>query len=960
MIHSDFQPTGRFAKKGTVLNVILSSSNTALEIVFGQYWEHANLNEGQEIDPISITLNHEVNRVIAPIDGMVYIQNKSATVEACVEIQGGQPVPTYIKGVTVRADFDEQLTRWSASPFIELIGDYVLANFQYAMAVQALTATPVNLDRRIAMMDEVVAHTHVFFGLSKNAIDVAYKSSHRLYIANPDTGPGYASASNYHITFQNDTGAGKHLLVGPENDQWGFYHEVGHTYQMDEMNLGGLGEITNNVSSVYVQEIMGYPNYLDEASTKTNVMKFRETPIAERNFGGITNGRLKVFMFDQLRRGFGSNFYGRLTQKARLDNAMGLPEPVGNLAHEQYFMVTAAQVTQRNLTPFFEEWGLPIESATRTELEKFPALEQLIWNNFDRSTDVMELNLVPLNVPSTLTAPAEGVYFDVNHVPVYYGRGTPGATITLEQGLRTAGWSTLGTTTVNDSGEWSFSGHKLPLGEYEARATQSNGGSGSARNRFTVVEEVEIPVTLTNPATGALFDVNHVPVYSGLGTPGATIIVEQGLRTGDWSKVGEALVDTNGEWLLVGQKLPAGEREARATQNTGAPGFAKNTFTVEGVVESPVTLISPAQDAFFDEHYEPIYSGRGTPDATITVEQGLLEGDWSKVGEVRVNAKGDWSCIGQKLSAGNREARATQSSDGSVSERNVFKVVEFAELPLTLISPANGSTFDEYHQPVYSGRGTPGDLITIEQGLRTSGWSIVATVIVNTNGDWSYIGPRLSAGEREARAKRNRDGALSEYHDFTVKNVLMPVSLLTPTEGHLFESYDVPVYSGRGAAGALIIIEQGLRTGDWSAVGMTKVNDCGDWSFTGNRLAAGEREARATQYLQGVASSDRTSFLVFPREVASLPTPPSNLSYEWTSLTTGRIRWDASNGDSNGGPISYRISQRSDIWHSTDERFYDFTWILPFGFTARLYAIQLGPDGIKRSEKVELDVFRTQ
>lgn len=310
--HSNFQPTGRYAKRGTLLDIIVSPSISGLEVVIGQWGNYEHLNDGSSKTPEIISLNPGVNRVVAPIDGMVYIQSWRAEADAFVDVYGGQAVPTYIKGVTERAEFDLQLSKWASAPFIELIGESVLANFQYAMAVRNLEATPTDLDRRIAMMDEVVAHTNAFCGLSRQATDFSHKASHFIYIANPDTGAGYASAEPHRITFPVSTGAGSHLLVGPEDDQWGLYHEVGHTYQLNEITWAGLGEISVNIYGLAVQEAMGYPNYLDVPSTHEAVQAFRETPIAERNFAGIKNDRLKVLMFDQLRRGFGANFYAQL------------------------------------------------------------------------------------------------------------------------------------------------------------------------------------------------------------------------------------------------------------------------------------------------------------------------------------------------------------------------------------------------------------------------------------------------------------------------------------------------------------------------------------------------------------------------------------------------------------------------------------------------------------------------
>lgn len=250
--HSNFQPTGRYVTRGQEVTITLQPFIAGIEVVIGQYGEYKDLNDGTSLSPMELPLHHGTNVITASIDGMLYIQNRTSEKAVVVEVHGGSPIPTYIKGVTDRNTFDAQIKKWNTAPFIELIGENVLANFQYTMAVPSLEATPINLDQRIDLLDKVVVHTNAFYGLSKNAIDFARKYPHRIYIANPDTGGGYASATESRITFQIDSGAGRHLLVSREDDQFGYYHEVGHTYQMDEIRWSGLIEVTVNLAALYV------------------------------------------------------------------------------------------------------------------------------------------------------------------------------------------------------------------------------------------------------------------------------------------------------------------------------------------------------------------------------------------------------------------------------------------------------------------------------------------------------------------------------------------------------------------------------------------------------------------------------------------------------------------------------------------------------------------------------------
>lgn len=856
--HSNFQPTGRYVRRGTVLTVTVEPSIIGLELVIGLYGEYANHNDGQAAGRQQVVLEPGENRVEATFDGMVYIQNRIASQAAIVEVYGGQPVPTYIKGVTDRADFDVQLSSWTTAPFFELIGEYVLADFQMVLA----NSLPgLDLDRRIGLMDSVVALTNALYGLSKSALDAAHKSSHRIFIVNPDVGIGWASAGDYRITFQNSTGAGRSVLAGPENDQWGFSHEVGHTYQMKEFSYSGAIEVTVNISALAVQEAQGYPNRLDTESIRNAVASFRQTPIAERSFYAAGSGWVQLLMFDQLRRGFGTEFYAHLSQQFRIENAKGIPEPANERAVMQHFMITAATLVERNLLPFFEEWGMPIDAETRSILAGFPALQNPIWDNMDRSTDVMEYNLAPLEIPGTLTSPAEGALFSVNHAPVFQGRGASGATVRIEHAIPGEGWDLVGMTTVDAYGDWSFVGQTFPAGERVARATLSSGGTGFAVNAFRVEQQVNIPVSLMSPVGGSSFDTDHQPVYAGRGTPGALVTIQQGTVTSPWYPVGTTLVNTNGDWSFIGQKLPVASREARATQSNGGSGTDMAFFTVTPAPHIPLAIVSPGVAALFDVNHEPTYRGRGTPGAKIALEQRAGTGTWLPVGETAVNVCGDWTLVGQKLPVGEHEVRATQSGADASFTVSTFTVAQAVTIPVSLTFPPSGASIDENHIPVYQGRGTPGAQVTIQQGTLTSPWYTVGTALVNTNGDWSFIGLKLPASTREARAIQSSDNSVSTRNVLTVTPVQEPVTLVYPGPEALFDVNYVPTYQGRGMPGAMITINLGKDTGDWDVVGTALVNAEGEWSFVGKKLTANRWGVAAVQNTDH-AGAARHSFTV--------------------------------------------------------------------------------------------------
>ncbi len=80
-------------------------------------------------------------------------------------------------------------------------------------------------------------------------------------------------------------------------------------------------------------------------------------PQSEKNYDQIDNLFVKLGMFWRLDLAFGDNFYPKLHQMYRLTSL----EELGDGSDEekkQLFITMASKVANRDLTPFFEIWGL--------------------------------------------------------------------------------------------------------------------------------------------------------------------------------------------------------------------------------------------------------------------------------------------------------------------------------------------------------------------------------------------------------------------------------------------------------------------------------------------------------------------------------------------------------------------------------------------------------------------------
>jgi len=157
---------------------------------------------------------------------------------------------------------------------------------------------------------------------------------------------------------------------------WGFSHEVGHVHQTTPMlSWGGLGEVSNNIYSLYVMRSFGNESrILDQ-----NNFKLAKANIIDKNISYLQDpdvfNRLVPFWQLQLYfegEGGQPDFYPDLFERLRNQNVNNRPsrqkirERWGREAvvvernpavHQLNFVKTACEVSKTDLTDFFDQYG---------------------------------------------------------------------------------------------------------------------------------------------------------------------------------------------------------------------------------------------------------------------------------------------------------------------------------------------------------------------------------------------------------------------------------------------------------------------------------------------------------------------------------------------------------------------------------------------------------------------------
>lgn len=406
--HSNKIPTGLYVENTESFTVTTDKNNT--KIIIGQYGTYDYLNNNEDIDFTTYELEVGENRItFEKGTGMIYLQNFSEEEPAQVTIEDTLEVPTFHINETTTEEWKEQMTRLTDAPFVELVGDYVFGTFQYNQAEDFLNPDTVN--DRLKYWDQVFLYQNEVIGTSLTGTGINKKYNNRVHIINPDTGGGWANAGGGRLSFHKAFGAGRSILSDlPEQDQWGFWHEMGHTYQNPYYKASFLGEVTVNIPAHVIQNKLGLKNRFEGSSNVARIQSFIETSgnksFAAPGYDNDSNHWIWLGLFEQLRRAYGNNFYSHLNYNYRLlDN---VPIPSDDEGKFQLFMKMSSQTTQRDLSEFFEKWGLYPNQDTLEEMKKYSKPSQPIWENIYNGTIVDE-ELPLLKVPQAEKTPGDYV-----------------------------------------------------------------------------------------------------------------------------------------------------------------------------------------------------------------------------------------------------------------------------------------------------------------------------------------------------------------------------------------------------------------------------------------------------------------------------------------------------------------------------------------------------------------------
>jgi hypothetical protein len=169
----------------------------------------------------------------------------------------------------------------------------------------------------------------------------------------------------------------KLLADKPGGITWGILHEIGHNRQRPAWTPSGLGEVTNNLFALYAYDKLlnkpsaGHPGLLIRENREAALKKYRATGPDFERFKEDPFLALAFFM--GIQEEFGWKPF--ITYFAKIEELPRKDRPETDSACWNSWLTGMSKHTGRNLSPYFEAWGIPISKDATKSMQSLPP-----WN----------------------------------------------------------------------------------------------------------------------------------------------------------------------------------------------------------------------------------------------------------------------------------------------------------------------------------------------------------------------------------------------------------------------------------------------------------------------------------------------------------------------------------------------------------------------------------------------------
>jgi hypothetical protein len=358
--------TGLYAAAGETITVILPE-NLADKGYAARIGCHSDtlyhLDKWERAPDItrSVPLATATTKTASAFGGLIYIEVPGRAKDDApftATIQNGVPAPLFVLGQDDDVKWKE--IRQRPAPWAEMACEKLIISFP--SEVGRLVNNPTELmtfwKKVVEAQDDITNQAAERKRPERIVADVQISAGY-MHSGYPIMIP--TSAAPEMVTF------GKLKFPG-----WGFYHEIGHNHQRGDFTFDGTGEVTNNVIGMYCYHevlkkdwLIGHPAITEE-ERKANVQKIKKS--ANKWQDWKSSPFLALTTYIQLIQEFGWESWRKYLHSFA-DPSFG-PAPKGDDERRDQFLVRYSKITNKNLGPFFDSWGIPVSSAAKAEVNK--------------------------------------------------------------------------------------------------------------------------------------------------------------------------------------------------------------------------------------------------------------------------------------------------------------------------------------------------------------------------------------------------------------------------------------------------------------------------------------------------------------------------------------------------------------------------------------------------------------
>ena len=460
--------------------------------------------------------------------------------------------------------------------------------------------------------------------------------------------------------------------------------------------------------------------------------------------------------------------------------------------------------------------------------------------------------------------------------PSLTGKGNPGDTIHIIDNDKE-----IGSVIVDDGGEWSYTPDKpLNDGEHDLSVVveDPDGNKSPPSDPITIVVDTVAPDAPTiehimdkvGKVTGEIQEDAYTddpkPEMSGTGEAGATITIYD-----NGKKIGETTVNDDGRWYFrPSENLADGSHSITVSQTDKAGNVSKPSDEREFIVlteppgkaETPEVndntgpVTGPLKPGDVTDDSKPSFSGEGTPGNTIVIKDNDKE-----IGSVIVDDEGKWTYTPENdLSEGEHNVEVIEEDPlGNVGEpSDPIQIIVDTTPPAKpdmvdaedntgpITGQLKGGDVTDETRPVFSGKGEPGDTVTIYDGDE-----VLGSTVIDDEGNWTLT-PEKPLGEGDHSItvtqtdKAGNTSDPSEALEFEVDttapdasaNVLKITAVADDVgdrqgnvaSGEITDD-SKPLISGIGEAGNTVFVYSTDSSGK-HLIGSAVVGSDGTWSLT--------------------------------------------------------------------------------------------------------------------------------